>query len=162
MKQYHYGITWQYKDPWIFQLKVDTRSSKTGNAPNDLKLKTHWGVLCMHERPLGPKFWFILLYNYLFSRYKAAENQKCTEWPQTELGHLTIKTTLYTLHTYPWGPNFGPFHRTTSHFPDTKSSKIGNALNGPNWTWTLNSQKYPVYTDYLHQRPKFWSVSLYD
>ena len=24
-----------------------------------------------------------------------------------------------------------------------------------NWTWTLNSQKYPVYTKYLPQRPKF-------
>ena len=32
----------------------------------------------------------------------------------------------------------------------------------PNWTWTLNSQKYPVYIKYLPQRPKFWSVSLYD
>ena len=25
----------------------------------------------------------------------------------------------------------------------------------PNWTWTLNSQKYPVYTKDLPQRPQF-------
>ena len=28
----------------------------------------------------------------------------------------------------------------------------------PNQTWTLNSQKYPIYTIHLPQRPKFWSV----
>ena len=32
----------------------------------------------------------------------------------------------------------------------------------PNWTWTLNSQKYPVYTKYVLLRPKFWSGLLYD
>ncbi len=32
----------------------------------------------------------------------------------------------------------------------------------PNWTWTLNSQKYSIYTKYLAQRPKLWPVSLYD
>ncbi len=32
----------------------------------------------------------------------------------------------------------------------------------PNWTWTLNSQNYPVYTKYFPQRSKCWSVSLCD
>ncbi len=31
----------------------------------------------------------------------------------------------------------------------------------PNWTWTLNSQKYPIYSKYLPLRSIFWSVSLY-
>ncbi len=31
--------------------------------------------------------------------YKVSENRKCTEWPQTELKHLTVKSTLYTLNT---------------------------------------------------------------
>ena len=53
------------------------------------------------------------------------------QWPQTELEHLTVKTTLYTLNTYPWGPNFSPFHSTTSSFQDTGSLKIGNAPNDP-------------------------------
>ncbi len=32
----------------------------------------------------------------------------------------------------------------------------------PNWTWPLNSKKYPIYTTYLPPRSKFWSVLLYD
>ncbi len=50
--------------------------------------------------------------------YKVGENQKCTEWPQTELEDLTVKGTLYTLSTYPWGPNCGPFRSTISRFRD--------------------------------------------
>ncbi len=50
---------------------------------------------------------------------------------QTELEHLTVKSTPYTLNTYPSGPNFGPFRSTTSCFRDTKSSKIGNAPSDP-------------------------------
>ena len=128
--------------------------------------------------------------------HKVGKNRKCTEWPQTELEDLTGKSIIYTLHTYPRGPNFGPFRSTTSCFRDTRSSKIGNAPSDhklnldehltvkilymhilylpqgaqtlvhfalrlavseihvqggqksemhrmtPNWTWTLNSQKY--------------------
>ena len=32
----------------------------------------------------------------------------------------------------------------------------------PNWTWRLNSQKYPILTKHSPLGPKFWSVSLYD
>ncbi len=43
--------------------------------------------------PLKSKFFSVLL---LFSRfwdtYKVAENRKCTQWPQTELEHLTVKS----------------------------------------------------------------------
>ena len=64
------------------------------------------------------------------SRYKVVRNWKCTEWPLTDLGHFTVKSTLYTLNTYPWGPNFGPFGSTISRFRETtckRSAKIGNA-----------------------------------
>ena len=43
--------------------------------------------------PLRPKFWSVLLYDYPFPRYNmynVGEKQKCTEWPQTELEHLTV------------------------------------------------------------------------
>ncbi len=30
----------------------------------------------------------------------------------------------------------------------------------PDWLWTLNGKKHPVYTKYLPLRPKFWSVLL--
>ncbi len=52
---------------------------------------------------------------------------------ETEFEYLTVKSTLYTLNTYPWGPNFGLFCSTISRFRDTctRSAKIGNALNDP-------------------------------
>ncbi len=31
----------------------------------------------------------------------------------------------------------------------------------PKWTWTLNSQKYPIHPKYSPLGSKFWSVSLY-
>ncbi len=89
--------------------------------------------------------------NSLFSRYnmyKVSENRKCTEWPKTELEHLTVKSTQYTLDTTPWGLNFGPFRPKTSRFRDTTCQQY--------------SQKHPVYTKDLLLGPKFWSVSLYD
>ena len=92
---------------------------------------------------------------------QGGQNRKCTEWPQNELKHLTVKSTLYTLHTYPCDPNFNPFC-SISGCQDTRSLKIGNAPNDPNWTSKLNSQNHPVYTKYLPQRSTFWSVSLYD
>ena len=42
--------------------------------------------------------------------------RKCTERPQTELEHLTVKSVLHTLYAYPRGPNFGPFRSMTSGF----------------------------------------------
>ncbi len=55
--------------------------------------------------------------------YKVGENRQCTEWPLAELEHLTVKSTLYSLNTYPWDPNFGPFHCTISHFRDNNMNK---------------------------------------
>ena len=56
---------------------------------------------------------------------------------------LNFNSTLYTLNTYPWGPNCGPFHSTISLFRDTtciRSPKSEVYRMTPNWTWTLNSQ----------------------
>ncbi len=52
-----------------------------------------------------------------FSRNKVVETSKRTEWLQTDLEHLTVKSTLY-LRAYPRGPKFGPFRSTSSHFQD--------------------------------------------
>ena len=102
------------------------------------------------------------------SRYnvKVIKNRKCTEWPKLirELEHLTVRSTLYTLNTYPWGPNFGAFYSATtvavSEIQGRQKSEMHRMT--PNWTWTLNSQKYTVYTKCLPLGPKFWSVLLYD
>ncbi len=80
--------------------------------------------------PMRNKLWSVSLYDYLFPGYNiytVGENRKCTEWPQTELEDLTVKSNLCTLNTYPWGPNFGPFHSTNSRFRDTtctRSAKV--------------------------------------
>ncbi len=84
--------------------------------------------------PLRPRFWSISLYDQPFPRYKlykVGKNRKCNDWPQINLQHLTVKSTLYTLKTYPRGPNVRPFRSTISHFRDTRSRKIGNAPNEP-------------------------------
>ncbi len=67
--------------------------------------------------------------------HKVGGNRKCIETPQTEHEHLTVKSTLHALSTYPRGPNFGPFRSTVSRFQDTtytRWAKIGNAPNDPN------------------------------
>ena len=94
--------------------------------------------------------------------YKVGENWKCTKLPQIELEHLTVKSILYTLNTYCWGPNFGPFCSMVSRFRDTTCTRLVKMHQmTPHWTWTFNGQKYSIYTQHLSQRPKFWSVSLY-
>ena len=71
--------------------------------------------------------------------------------PPNQLEPLTLKSTLYTLNTYSWGPKFGPFRSTINRFRNTtaclRSPKSENALNDPNWTWTLNSKS----TLFVHQ-----------
>ncbi len=85
---------------------------------------------------MGPKFHSLLLYDQPFSRYNIVKNRKCIEWPQNDLNHLTVKSTLYTLNTHPRGPNFAPFRSRTSHFRSTSLSKIGYAPNDPRITLT--------------------------
>ncbi len=86
--------------------------------------------------PLRYKFLSVSLYALPFPRYKVVnmvKNWKCTEWPQTELEHLTAKSTLCTVNTYPWGPNFGPFCSTASGFEDIahfNHSPLTTMLNG--------------------------------
>ncbi len=83
---------------------------------------------------LTSKFSSILHYDQWFSRYKVAKNRKCTKWPQTELEHLTVKSTLYTLNTYAlrskfwsvslynqWFRRYCTFYN--SHWPPQKRTK---------------------------------------
>ena len=100
----------------------DTRSSKIGNAPNDPKWT--WTLnsqkYSTYRKYLTPEVQILIRFALWLavSEIQGRQNQKFTEWPQTELEHLTINTTLYTLNTYPWGPKFAPFCSTTSIFED--------------------------------------------
>ncbi len=58
---------------------------------------------------------------------------------------------------YPWSTNFGPFRCTTCVSEINVVKQIHRMT--PNWTWTLNSQKYTVYTEYLPLRHKVYSIS---
>ncbi len=97
--------------------------------------------------------------------YKVGENRKCTEWPQTELEHLTVQTTIHTLNIYPWGPNFGPFNSTINRFRDT-TYKISENRKCAEWPQTELEHLTGNITLYtLNTYPwgsNFWSVSLYD
>ncbi len=55
----------------------------------------------LNIHPRGLNFQSVLLYDQPFSRYRFFENRKCTEWPQNDLTHLSVKSTLYTLNTHP-------------------------------------------------------------
>ncbi len=41
------------------------------------------------------------LYGQPFSRYKIVKNQKCTQWPQNVLKHLTVKVPVHTEYLSP-------------------------------------------------------------
>ena len=50
---------------------------------------------------------------------------------QTDFEHLTVKSTLYTLKTYPRGPNLSPFCITTRGSQDTKIVKNRKCTEWP-------------------------------
>ncbi len=87
-----------------------------------------------------------------------SKNRKCTEWPQTDLKHLTVKCTLCTKNICHAGLNFSPFCSTTSRFWETKLSKIGNTPNDLEYL-TVKSTLYKLNT-YLGI-PYFYPILLY-
>ena len=110
-------------------------------------------------------FWPVLLCDQQFSRYKVGENQKCTELPQAELEHLTIKSTLYILYILTTESqilvSFALRLAVSKMQTCTRSAKIGNAPNAPK----LNLNTWQSKLLYIHHKltpeAKFWSVALY-
>ena len=110
------------------------------------------------DLPLGLKFWSILLYDHFFLRCKVVQKLKLHRITPNWIWHLTGKSALYTLNTYPWGPHFGPFRSTISHcasYNMFKVDKIGNAPNVPTLNLNTYSQRYSMYIKCLPMRPKF-------
>ncbi len=94
---------------------------------------------------------FRLLYDQPFSY--GGENQKCTEWRQIDLEHFTIKSALYTVTSYPWGPNLVCFALRPAVFDGCsyttkllKIEKLEMRRVTSLWPWTFHGQKYPIYT----------------
>ncbi len=81
--------------------------------------------------------------------------------PSTEFKHLTVKSTLYALHTPGWGPNFGPFYSTTSRFQDTRLSEIWNATNDTKLNMNiLTIKKYSIYPIHTYPRDPYFHFAL--
>ncbi len=103
------------------------------------------------------------------------EHRMTPNWSWTLQGQITP----YRYNNCPRVPSFTLFRSTsnrfqvTGHFDTSALNDPKMTLNTghqilemhpmtPNWTWTLNSQKYSIYTKYLPLRPKFCSVLLYN
>ena len=76
--------------------------------------------------------------------YKVFENQQCTEWPQTELEHVTDKSTLYTLNTYPDAQILVRFALRPAVFKIQGRRKTEMHWMTPKLNLNTNSQSYPV------------------
>ncbi len=89
---------------------------------------------------------------------QSCRNRKRSEWPETELEHLTIEGTLHTLNAYPRGPNFHLFalHLGILEIQCCRKSEMHWMTS--DWLWTLNCQKWLGYINYLALRPKFHST----
>ncbi len=74
----------------------------TPELPEVFKFKSILHTLNTHPHP-NPEaqmsLHFVLRPAVL--KHKVIENQKCTESPQNDLNHLTVKSTLYILNTHP-------------------------------------------------------------
>ncbi len=73
------------------------------------------------------------------------KNRKCTEWPQNDFKHLTVKSTLYTVNTHPQGPNCTPFCSTISQFLRYKDVENRKCTK-----WPQNDLKHLSVKIYLH------------
>ena len=104
----------------------------------------HWTLNCQkypvytEYLPLRPKYFHSLCCTTShFWDVRLQKFGKCTEWPQNDLKHLTVESTLYTLDTYPWGPNFVRFTLQPVVFEIQSCYKLEMHQITSEWPWTL-------------------------
>ncbi len=140
------------RGPWALTLCLVTCQTGTSywgdfwkcteSHQNPLKHSSVKSTICKHLiLTPKPQFSSVSLSRQLFSRYQIVENQKCTEWLQTDLEHLPVKSTLYTLNTYPWAQIFIHFAVQPATFEIQGCGKIDNALI--DLRMTLNTEYWP-------------------
>ena len=150
------------KDPWIFQSKVDTGSSKTRNAPNDPKLTlntlTFKGTLYMYQ-VLTPETEILFRFTLRLPVSEIhAQGQRKSEMHRRTLNRTwTLNSQKYPIYTkcLPLRPPFSPFRSSISHFRDTtctRSAKIVNAPNDPKLTFKHLTVKRTLYTLNIYPR----------
>ncbi len=128
--------------------------------PGCWKLEMHWKTSewpwtfkCQRYHMylmLRPKFWCYSVWPVIFEiqSFSKIEKSKCTEWPNSAFKHLTVKSTLYALSTYPRSifficftlkpvffdppcPNFYPLHSTANLFRYTRLVENRKCTNDP-------------------------------
>ncbi len=92
---------------------------------------THWPwtpkgqSTCIHWIPNPrPKFSSVSLYETAFFEIPGCRISECTEWPQTDLKHLTFKNTLCRLNICSRRPNSTSFRLTMARFQNNRILKI--------------------------------------
>ncbi len=119
--------------------RITSELSWTLNCPNPVYTE---------YLPPKNKCWSVSLYGQPYSRYKVAENRKCTEWPQT------FNTWLSKVHCIHWilipeVQIFIDFALRPARFRDKMFSKIKNVPNDPQIDLdhlTDKSTPYPLNT----------------
>ncbi len=101
--------------------------------------------VCMKDLPLRLKSWSVSLYDDWFSRYKIHLQTETEQLLVCESHFTYAKSTLHTLNT-PEAQILVSFalRLTISEIHGSQKSEM--YWMTPNWTWTLNSQKYSIYT----------------
>ena len=113
----------------------DTRRSKIGNVPSDLRLILQLKVTrTLYILSTCPKAAMLVRFTLrpgIFEIHGCQKSEKleCTEWPQNKLEHRPIKSALYTISTYSKVPKFGLFWSVNSRIRDTRLWKNGNVTN---------------------------------
>ena len=104
---------------------------KMRNAPSDPNWtlnSQNYSILTKYL-PQRPKFWCVLVYDqHGYQDTGSPEIGNAPNDPKMNLNsqyHLAV----YTLTTYPWGPNFGPFRTTTSGSQDIALLKIPHGFH---------------------------------
>ena len=91
--------------PFALHLAVTEMHVQSGRKSEMHRMTPNWTwtpksqKYCKYTKylPWGPNFGPFRSTGSRFNIYKVGENRKCTEWPQTELEHLTLKNhSIYT------------------------------------------------------------------
>ena len=115
--------------------------------------------------PLKAKFLVRFALWPVIFEIQACWKSKCTEWPQNDLEHIRVKSTMHIESTYSRGTNLCSFALQSAFFEIQdyrKSNKLEMHRMTSEWPWKVKGTKYRTYTKYLPPRSKVWPASLYD
>ncbi len=103
------STTSRFRDTVVWKSEMDrmTLITEVSKAP------------CVH-RTLTPEAQISLCFSLRLAilEIHACRKSDCTKWPQNDLNHWSVKSTLCKMNTHSQGPNVTPFRPTVARFPD--------------------------------------------